>query len=278
MDHSYAMNYLPIISSYLKGSTINNVSSIKSDNVDTMNNVQFATRQAGLYNVSDYGGYSSPEEAPEESIAVISINGAITKHDQYCGPAGMLTKANLLHRCDVHPNIKGIIIKQETGGGEGSAMRIFNDAVLKCTKPVIGFIDDQSCSAGMGNLAACDMIVANNKLARVGSIGTYLTIADYTEHFAQQGIKLIEIYATASKDKNSEYYEALNGNVTPLREIADVYNEAFIEMIETQRGDKLKADRKEWGTGKVYFADKALELGLIDAIDSFDNVLNYFNT
>lgn len=278
MDPGYAVNYLPLISAYLKGETFLHNRSEKSDSLDVSSGVQFATRQAGLYHISDYGGYSSPEEAPEESVAVIHINGAITKHDQYCGPAGMLTKANLLHRCDIHPNVKGIIIKQETGGGEGSAMRLFNEAVSKCIKPVLGFVDDYSCSAGMGNLAACDMIIANNKLARIGSIGTYLTIADYTEHFAMEGIKLIDVYATASKDKNSEYYEALKGNLEPLREIANVYNDAFLELIETQRGDKLKADRKEWGTGKVYFADKALDIGLIDAIDSFDNVLNYLNT
>ena len=190
----------------------------------------------------------------------------------------MATKANILARCDASSNIKGVVLKQETGGGEGGAMRLFHEAVSKFSKPIIGFVDDTSCSAGMGNLAACDMIVANSKLARVGSIGTYLTIADFSKQFEKMGINLIEVYADASKDKNSEYYEALKGNTEPLKQIVNVYNDAFLELIETSRDGKLTADRKEWGTGKVYFAHEAQKLGLIDGIDSFDNVLNYFNT
>lgn len=278
MEYGSAVNYLPLLVSYLKGERLNTSSRSSENIIDNCNGVQFATMQSGLYHISDKGRWSSPEEAPANSIAVIEISGAITKHDQYCGPAGMATKANLLARCDASPNIKGAIIKQETGGGEGGAMRLFHESVSKFTKPIVGFVDDLSCSAGMGNLAACHMIVANSKLARVGSIGTYLTIADFTKQFEMQGINLIEVYADASKDKNNEYYEALKGNLEPLKKIVNTYNESFLELIETSRDGKLTADRSEWGTGKVYFAEEAKKIGLIDSIDSFDNVLNYFNT
>ena len=47
-------------------------------------------------------------------------------------------------------------------------------------------------------------------------------------------------------------------------------------MVEENRGDKLKVGREEWGTGKLFYADQALEMGLVDSIDSFHNILNYF--
>ena len=53
--------------------------------------------------------------------------------------------------------------------------------------------------------------------------------------------------------------------------------EDFISNVEKGRGDKLLKPRSEWGTGKTYFADEALSIGLIDAIDTFDNVVNYFS-
>lgn len=275
IDRDYAMNYLPLVSSYIKGERTS-LDKKKESIINSNTGVLFVEKQNGGYHISDSGRYASPEEAPEGSIAVITISGAITKHDQNCGPAGMATKAAILKRCYANNNIKGIIIDQDTGGGEGGAMRLFNEAVSMRNKPVIGFVNDFSCSAGMGNLSACDRIVANSSLARVGSIGTYMTIADYTEYFEKQGINLIEVYATASTDKNKEYHEAMKGNHEPLRAIADKFNESFIEMIEEQRGDVLKADRKVWGTGKVFFAEEALALGLIDEINSFDNVLKYF--
>lgn len=275
MDRDYAINYLPLISTYIKGDSPITASK-KDEYFDSNNGVLFAEKHQGIYRISDYGNWASPEEAPKNSIAILSITGAITKYDQACGPSGMVTKSALLTRCYDNPNIQGIVIKQDTGGGEGGAMRLFNETVLKRNKPVIGFIDDFSCSAGMGNLAACDMIIANSPMARIGSIGTYMTIADYTEYFKKQGIDLIEVYASDSVDKNKEYYEAIKGNIEPLRAIANKFNNAFLEMIEQQRGDALTADRKVWGTGKVFFAEEAMAIGLIDKIDSFDNILNYF--
>ena len=31
-------------------------------------------------------------------------------------------------------------------------------------------------------------------------------------------------------------------------------------------------------TGKMFFAPEAMDIGMIDEIDTFENVLNYFNT
>lgn len=279
IDADYAANYIPLVTAYLNGSsTIKQSSPSDSGKYNVNNGVVFATPQNGIYQISDAGRYSSPEKAPEESIAIITISGAITKHDQDCGPSGMQTKANLLERCYANDNIEGIVVRVSSGGGEGNAMRLFNETVAKRNKAVVGFIDDYACSAAYGIISGADMIIANSTEARIGSIGTYLTILDYSKQLEMQGINVIEVYASASTEKNREYFEALKGNTDPLKEIADRYNEGFLSQIEKQRGEYLQSDRKVWGKGKVFFADKALEIGLISAIDSFDNILNYFNT
>lgn len=271
IDSDYAANYLPLISAYIKGETPN------FNRSETPNEeLSLAVLNNNKFYISEYGRESSPEDAPDNSIAIITSTGVITKHDQGCGPSGMVTKANLMNRCFASDKIKGILFKTDSGGGESGAMRLMNETIAKRNKPVIGFVDDFACSAAYGNISACDMIIANNEMARIGSIGTYLTVADLSERYKQMGVNLIEIYATASVDKNKDYYEALKGNTEPLKKMVDVVNESFLSQIEKDREGKLTADRKVWGTGKVYFANEALELGLIDAIDSFENVLNYF--
>jgi ClpP class serine protease len=271
IDSDYAANFLPLISAYIKGETI-------PENISGKEHKPFisvATMQARKYTVSQWDD-ERPEDAPENSVAILNIQGAITKHNQFCGPVGMVAQANLLDRCYANDNIKGIVINMESGGGEAYAMRIFNEAIARKNKPVVGFVNDFACSAAFGNISGCDRIVANSELARVGSLGTYQTIADHSEYFKNQGINLIEIYATESKDKNRDFHEALKGNLEPLRKSVDVFNNVFLEQIEANRAGKLTADRKEWGTGKVYFAKDAIKLGLIDDIDTFENVLNYF--
>ena len=264
IEESFAANFIPYVTTFL-----NNPSRINTDRKPE-SFIQF-------YNGSDSRrDIERIEDAPAGSVAVISITGAITKHDQDCGPDGMQSKASVLKACFSTENIKGVVLKIDSGGGEGMAMRLMSEALSEKNKPVIAFIDDRACSAAYGIASSADYIVANSDLAQIGSIGTYLTIADYEKFYEMQGVKLIEIYASLSTDKNKDYYEALKGNLEPLRKVADHFNESFLAMIENNRKEKLTADRKVWGTGKVWFAQDALELGLIDEINTFSNTLNSF--
>lgn len=269
IEESFAANYLPYITDFL-----NNPTRI---NPDRKAESFLRIYSGAVYNGSDTRHHiESINDAPEGSIAVINVSGAITKHDQECGPDGMQSKASVLRACYSTDNIKGVILKIDSGGGEGSAMRLFTEAVSEKNKPVVAFIDDRACSAAYGIASGCDHIVGNSNMAEIGSIGTYLTIADYEKHYEQRGIKLIDIYATASTDKNKDYYEALKGNLEPLRKVADKFNENFLTTIEKNREGKLTAGRDAWGTGKVWFAEDALKLGLIDEINTFSNTLNFF--
>lgn len=271
MDPSFGANYLPLVVAYIKGSN-----TFQPAERSLSDDLRFAVSTAGSFEISEYGIDISPEDAPDGSIAIINITGAITKHDQDCGPSGMVTKSNILERCYANKNIKGVVLKIDSGGGSGDAMRLMADTISDRNKPVVAFIDDNACSAAYGIASGCDIVVANSNTAYVGSIGTYISIADYTEYLKKEGISIIEVYATASKDKNIEVREALKGNVDPVRKLADKFNEMFLSMVETNRKDQLKTARSTWGTGKLYYADEAKEIGLIDAIDKFTNILNYF--
>lgn len=262
IDESFAVNFIPLVTSYLTDPQRKDTPRDREDFISIHNG------DYSLQMINDL------RDSPRGSIAVINISGAITKYDQECGPDGMMSKSSILKECYSLDNIKGVVIKIDSGGGEGLAMRLMMETLSERNKPVIAFIDDFAASAAYGIASSCDYIVANSDYARVGSIGTYLTITDLEKYYEQQGIRLIDIYATLSKDKNKEYFEALNGNLDPLRKVADKYNEMFISAIENNRDGKLSSGREVWGTGKVYFAEEALKLGLIDEINTFQNTLN----
>ena len=280
IEPGFAANYLPLVTDYLSGKRLQPQARISSDEIELTdrNGIKMAIIKNGTYSISEYGRYGAPEDAPENSIAIIHITDAITKQDQECGPSGMVTKSNLMKRCYGNSRIKAIALVIDSGGGEGYAMRMMNQTIGERNKPVAAFIDDFACSAAYGIASACDFVIANSTMARIGSIGTYMTIADYADYYKQKGIKLTEIYASASKDKNNDYFEAIKGNVEPIRNVCNQFNEVFLSIVENNRSGKLTAERKDWGTGKVYFAQEAADLGLIDGIDTFENFLNYFNT
>jgi len=186
----------------------------------------------------------------------------------------MLAISDILKECYAKDSIKGVVLVIDSGGGEGNAARLMTETIAASNKPIIAFCDDFACSAAYDIAAATDFVVANAATARIGSIGTYLTIVDFSKQLEKEGVNLIEIYADQSKDKNRDYYEALSGNYAPLKAVINRYNDAFLSRIESNRKDSLTSS--DWNTGKLYFADEALSIGLIDAIDTLDNVVNYF--
>lgn len=280
IEETFASNYLPLIASYLTApaSFGRPRNAASEDKLSEDNAMLFASVKNGAYQISDYGGWSAPEDAPKNSVAIININGAITKYDQDCGPSGMLTKANLLSRCYAEDNIKAVVLNIDSGGGEGMGCRVLQEAIAGRNKPVVAFCNDFVASAAYGIAATCDRVVANSDVCRVGSVGTYMTIVDAKGYYEKMGVNLIEVYATKSTDKNQEFYKAIQGDTAPLKKVCDTYNEGFISSIANARVGVISEDQGAWATGKMFFAPEALSLGMIDEIDTFDNVLNYFNT
>ena len=214
------------------------------------------------------------DKLPKGSIAITPFTDAIMKYDQLCGPDGVGTKMRLMRMADSHDNIKAHIIKIDSGGGEAMAMLNTADFIKTLKKPVVAFIDDMAASAAYGIASAANHIVANRAEAYIGSIGTMATVVDDTEFFAQAGLKLTDVYADASVDKNGWYRAALDGNMDPLKGELNKFNDKFLSLVESNRKGILTKTREEWGTGKVYDANEALSIGLIDQIGSFDDTLN----
>jgi signal peptide peptidase SppA len=270
-----AEGYLPLIISFLKnpGSLKNQDYSEERLEYSRMNGIIMgANKSLEYYELTDEGGRLN-DNIPENSVVTLNINGAITKYNQFCGPVGMNTQISRLRLLDSHPSVAAILLNIDSPGGEGYAARSMAEAVQKTNKPVVSFINDMAASAAYMIASASDEIYANSDMAEIGSIGTYIQVADFRKQLENEGINLHEIYASASIDKNLEYKEAINGNYEPMRQFANSFNDKFIAMVNAGREGKLTADDKTWGTGKIFFAPKALDLGMIDGILSHEETL-----
>ena len=275
IDPAKAQGYLPLVISLLKGTADKtNYSIEEKENKYSLNSI---LKKSGIFPISEYGQSQSPESAPEGSIAIIGIHDVITKYDQECGAAGMMTKADILNRCDKNPNINAIVIYGDSPGGESVGMFQMVEALQNMNKPVVCFISDLGASAMYGIASSCYVIVANNNICEVGSIGTYCTIMDYAEALAAEGITLIEVYADASTEKNLPYKEALKGNTDLLKTELNRVNDEFINMVKTNRLGKLNITKtNDPFKGKLFFAENALPItgnGLIDVIGSIDDAI-----
>jgi len=214
--------------------------------------------------------YSTDSPVKQKSVAVMKINGVISKYDKTCGPEGVESHVKRLRQFVAMPEISSVILHINSPGGESNAAHFMASEILNLreNKQIIAFVDDICASAAYHIASACDYIGVNSDLAVIGSIGTYTTLVSYQKQLEKKGIEIITLYAKESTEKNIEFREALQGNFEKLQKDVDFYNKYFLLAVEKNRQQLNKTT--EWKTGRKYYAQEALATGLIDFISPFN--------
>lgn len=272
MPPDIARQYFPLVHKILTGNTnpeTENKNSLSACArlIHTSNNTTH-TQDANLV------ALDQPGAVKPNSLFCLNIIGAITKYDQFCGPQGTRSLADALKLADQNPNIIGHILCIDSGGGEGYAAHEFATALKSLSKPVFAYIEGMAASAAYLIASACSLVCASSQLDRIGSIGTYITLADYSKWYQMQGITLTEVYAQKSKDKNRDYLDAIAGDTSKVQKLVDEFNEFFIQSVIANRNELFTQEETTWSTGKMFFATQAKQIGLIDIIAPFDDYVN----
>lgn len=214
---------------------------------------------------------SSPIQNSTARIAIISIKHPIFKYsDKWAGVLGSKSYQNILAEIDSHPDIVGVVLDIDSGGGQSYGTPELYDAIRAFSKPIVTYTDGFLCSAAyyIGN--AADYIVANKRSEAIGSIGAYSSFVDFTGMFEKWGAKDHTIYATKSTEKNSDFREVLKGNYEPyIKNVLDPMVETFHQDMKNARPGLDDSAFK----GGTWGSDKALELGLIDEIGTIETAI-----
>jgi ClpP class serine protease len=135
-------------------------------------------------------------------------------------------------------------------------------------KPTAAYIEDLGASAAYMVSSVAGRVSANAS-AYVGSIGTYAVLYDQSALFAKEGIRPIVVRAGDMKGIGIPGTEITAEQVAELQRMVDFTNGFFLSAVTRGRGmsgERLTAvaDGRMWG------AAEAVELGLIDAVETFD--------
>lgn len=253
--------YAPVVLAALQGKDI-----AVDENVFIQNqklNAAFALNNPNASNASDNS----------KKVSVISIIGAITKYDQPCGPSGLTTKLQYLNAAAQEDSIGAIILKIDSPGGEGSFLDVFAQAIRQIDKPVIAYIEGMAASAGYWIASQADEIFASSTMDMIGSIGAYVTLADYKKYFEQKGIDIKEVYADASTEKNKFFHDLFS------EEPDDTLLKASLnELVDKFHADiniKRNINDTHALAGAIFHGEDALQTNLIDGFKSFDEVVQH---
>ncbi|WP_286709561.1 MULTISPECIES: S49 family peptidase [Sphingobacterium] len=217
-------------------------------------------------------------KAGKDSIALYDLRGPIM-HYGFCGD-GTHELHSAFNEAENASNITSHFLLIDSPGGQADGVLEFMQAIMASVKPSLSYINGGMAASGGGFIAAAaDAVFASSKLCEIGSFGGYSTLLDATEREQREGVKRIVIKAKQSKDKNTVYELAKAGDKNALAELEDrisLVTGELLDAVRLGRGDRLKND--SWATGKMYFADEALTMGLIDGIGTMDDAIRHLRT
>lgn len=274
IDKQWAESHLPIVLLMLKGNPVNFVDrSGASEGLELPFVIEPTSMQRSDMFVSTFAGLRRNPNIPENSVGVIPISGPITKYDGSCGEPGALQYATWINEMQRSTSINSIVLMVDTPGGEARAASSLVSAIQGSKKPVLSYVDGMSASLGMWITSATKEVYVSSKTDEVGSVGSYITLFDFKGYLEKEGIKMHEIYAPQSTDKNKDYKDALNGDYSAIEKDLAVHVDEFISFIKQQRPQSAE-NADAWNTGKMFYAKEAQQLGLIDGVKSFQQVVS----
>lgn len=215
-------------------------------------------------------------DPPKHQIAVIyAIGGINTGEGQPGRSIGSETMAKAIKEAREDSQIKGIVIRVDSGGGSALASDIINREVEKCReagKPVVISMGGAAASGGYYISANADYIVAQ-PTTLTGSIGVLGMLFNMEEAFDRLKINWDTLKRGEQADLGALYRE-----VSPKEK--DIINHSIVEVYDmfidvVARGRAMNRDEvHQYAQGKVWSGYHALEYGLIDELGGMDIALD----
>lgn len=212
------------------------------------------------------------QDIPENSIGIVRCIGPMYKYGGWFnwGTDELLA---IMEDFERNPSIIGQIWRDDSGGGTVSSVPEYLHFLKKKTKPVVSLLD-MSASANYWKNCNTDYVMAENDISAVfGSIGVMLQFYDYSKMLEEMGIIEHIVNADQSEDKNKAFELALKGQYDLIKaEMLNPLAIKFQDYVKAAR-PKLKTDNGTL-TGKMFYAEEALDRNMIDAIGSMEAAID----
>jgi signal peptide peptidase SppA len=216
------------------------------------------------------------------NVAVIGIEGSTIARSSFFSqifgiPSYEDIKARFIQAHD-DPEAKAVVMTIDTNGGTSEGVFSLSRFIYEFNAkimPVISYDISKQLSAGLVYGSAGGQMIADQD-ASIGSIGAIYVHREITEALKMEGIKAT-VFRSAPYKALGTPYEKLND--TAKQEIeAELMlgHNKFVDTLAHNTGVKVETVHT-WATGKVFAADKALNMGLLDSIQPVENVIAKLN-
>ncbi len=174
------------------------------------------------------------------------------------------------------PNIAGIVLRIDSPGGSPLASEVMWNAVQTAResgKPVVVSVSDVAASGGYYVASAADAIVISPG-ALTGSIGVFALRPVFEELMKKIGVASESL----QRGRHADFFTATrplsDENRARMQALAEEIYRLFLERVASGR-DLDIAQVDTLGQGRVWSADQALEVGLVDELGGIREAVDW---
>jgi len=205
-----------------------------------------------------------------QGVAVIEINGMITPTpDMFAALFGGNTPLThlraQLNEAMEDPEVEAIVLDVDSGGGRASGVDEMAAELYEAgqRKPIVAQVRSGVGSAAYYLASQANAIYADSRTSMAGSIGTRVILIDDSQAAEEAGFKVIPIDTGNMKSVGISGVPITEDQVKVIQGQVNKLQEFFEESVLRGRPNM---DINKVNDGRMFLAEEALELGLIDGI------------
>lgn len=207
-----------------------------------------------------------------DKIAVIEVDGVIMTGSRQRllgkGERPVSLFVEKLDKARKDPHVKAVLLRIDSPGGSVVASELMYDEIKhfrETGKPIVAMILDVGASGAYYISCACDQILAEPSSV-TGSIGVIMQMFDFSGTMAKIGVESNAITSGPYKAAGSPFHAMRADEREIFQSIVNDMYDRFINVVVKGRPKLDEQTVRKLADGRVYSAQQALKVGLIDGI------------
>lgn len=213
------------------------------------------------------------EAKSQSRIAVIPVVGLLTKYGSDWGVSVQWVTSTVASLA-ASGTVDAIMLLVDSPGGSTAGIYDCVSAIqAACSSvPVHCYIQDLGASGGFALACGCQRISINEG-GMAGSIGTYMVTTDWSGYLKKMDVKVQVIKAGEYKATGAWGTELTDSQKEYLQGIVDSLQTMFLKTVATGR-NVTESRAKELADGRIHMGEQARQMGLVDAVCTFEEAMN----
>lgn len=215
----------------------------------------------------------------EAGFAIIPVHGALL--NRFGGAYSFATGYNYIRRMMTaalaDPDVQVIVLDVDSPGGEAAGCFELSEEIraARDEKPILAVVDSLCASAGyaIGSSATKVYATPSSKIGSIGVIRMHMNLKGMLDKMGVE-VTIIEAPEDGMKSAGSPYRPLTADEKADFQESVNKAYADFTELVVANRG--MTAEAVQGTKAKVFRADEALALTLIDAVKTPSEAVSSF--